>query len=185
MEHLLGLVGFRNGGEFNCGLLADDGQGAAGHLGGGGRGLELLSGGVVDKTLLGLVLASGEDDELALVGVESGDVQLQLLLGGAGASVIDRDADGASDLGVETGASELSEGESAAVANLASVLLGGLGNDGTKGFSRSGEDAGCLGDSILVSLDLLGGLVEVRLGALLPVLAEMDVDDHVVVLDHC
>jgi hypothetical protein len=99
--------------------------------------------------------------------------------------VIDRDADGASDLGVETGASELSEGESAAVANLASVLLGGLGNDGTKGFSRSGEDAGCLGDSILVSLDLLGGLVEVRLGALLPVLAEMDVDDHVVVLDHC
>lgn len=185
MEHFLGFIGFRDGGEFNCVLLADNWQGVASNLGGRSSGLELLSGGVVDETLLWLVLASGEDDELALVGVQSGNVHLQLLLGGAGAAVINGDSNSACNLCVQAGASEFSERETAAVANLASVLTSGLGNDGTKSFSGSGEDASCLSDSILVSLDLLRRLVEVGFGALLPVFTEVDVNDHVVVLDHC
>lgn len=185
VEHLLGLIGFGNGGKFNSLLLANDWQSVALNLSGRGSGLQLFSGGVVDETLLWLVLTSGEDDELALVGVQSGNVQLQLLLGGAGATVINGDTNGACNLCVQAGASEFSESETAAVANLASVLAGGLGNNWTKSFSGSGEDASCLSDSILVSLDLLRGLVEVGFGALLPVFAEVDVDDHVVVLDHC
>lgn len=99
--------------------------------------------------------------------------------------MINGNTNSASNLCVQAGASEFSERETAAVANFASVLFGGLRNNGTKGFSGSGEDASCLSDSILVSLDLLRRLVEVGFGALLPVFAEVDVDDHVVVLDHC
>jgi len=55
---------------------------------GGGR-LALVGGRVVDETLLDLAVLSGEEDELCLVLVESIDVQLELLLTGGGASVVD------------------------------------------------------------------------------------------------
>ena len=185
VENLLLLVGLGNRGKFDLGSLADDGQRDTGDLGGGGGGFELLSGGVVDFTLLGLVFTSGEEDKLALVGVKSGDVQLELLLAGAGSSVINGDSDSLGKGGGELGTLEFSEGEAAAVAHLTGVLAGGLGDNGTECLGGSGEDAGSLSNSILVSLDLLSRLVEMSLGSHLPVLAEMDVDDNVVVLDHC
>jgi len=185
VENLLLLVGLGNRGKFDLGSLADDGQGDTGDLGGGGGGFELLSGGVVDFTLLGLVFTSGEEDKLALVGVKSGDVQLELLLAGAGSSVINGDSDSLGKGGGELGTLEFSEGEAAAVAHLTGVLAGGLGDNWTECLGGSGEDAGSLSNSILVSLDLLSRLVEMSLGSHLPVLAEMDVDDNVVVLDHC
>ena len=54
----------------------------AGGLVGGRCGSELLSGGVVDLTLLGLALLSWEEDELGLVGGKSLNVELELLLTG-------------------------------------------------------------------------------------------------------
>lgn len=183
--NLLLLVSISDGGKLDLMSLADNGHGDAGDLGSGGGGLELLSGSVVDFTLLGLVLASGEDDELALVGVESGDVQLELLLAGASSSVINGDSNSSGKGGGDLGTLEFSEGETTAVADLTGVLASGLGDNGTKSLGGSGEDAGSLSNSILVSLDLLSRLVEMSLGSHLPVFTEVDVDDNVVVLDHC
>lgn len=151
-----------------------------------GRGLEHLSGGVGNETLLGLELSLGEHDKLASVGLKSGDVLLELLLGGAGPSVINGDAELSGLLNGDTSGLELLESEATAEADLTSILAGRLGDDGPKGMSRSGEDAGSLGDSILVSLGLLSRLVEVALDAVsLPMLAKMHVDNHIVMLDHC
>lgn len=132
VENLGLLILLLDGGELDLLNLADERESDAGNLGGGGSGLELLSGGVVDKTLLRLVLASGEDDELALVGVKSGDVQLELLLAGGGSSVINGDSDGSGKGGGETGTLEFNEGETSAVAHLTGVLTGGLGDDRTE-----------------------------------------------------
>lgn len=86
--NLLLLVSLGDGGEFDLVNLLDNGHGDASDLVGSGGGLELLGGGVVDLTLLRLVLASGEDNELALVGVESGDVHLEHLFAGGSSAVI-------------------------------------------------------------------------------------------------
>jgi hypothetical protein len=156
----------------------------AGSLVGGGGRLQLLGGRVVDLTLLRLVLTSGEHDKLALVSVKSGDVQLELLLTGAGSSVINGDSNASCESGGKTGVFDFSEGEASAVSHLASISASSLGDDGTQVLSGSGEDTGRLGNSILVSLELLGRLIEVSFGSSRPVLAKMDIDDHVVVLDH-
>ena len=184
-ENLAFSVGIGDLGKFDGASSLGNRQSVAGHLVGGGGGLELLGGRVVDLALLGLVLASGENNQLALVSVQSGDVQLELLLTGAGSSVINGDSDSLGKGGGELGTLEFSEGEAAAVAHLTGVLAGGLGDNRTECLGGSGEDAGSLSNSILVSLDLLSRLVEMSLGSHLPVLAEMDVDDNVVVLDHC
>lgn len=54
--------------EFDFLSGVGDGKNVTDNLVSGGSGFELLGGGVVDLTLLGLVLASGEEDEFALVG---------------------------------------------------------------------------------------------------------------------
>jgi hypothetical protein len=185
VENLRLLILLLDGGVLDLVNLADEGESVAGDLGGGSSGFELLGGGVVDKTLLRLVLASGEDDKLALVGVNPGDVQLELLLTGGGSSVINGDSNGSGESGGETGSLEFNESETSAVANLTGILTGGLGDDRTETLGGSGEDASSFSNSILVSLDLLSRLVEMSLGSHRPVLAEMDVDDNVVMLDHC
>ena len=157
------LLSVGNGVELNLVSLADHRHADTTVLGGGR--LELLGSGVVDLTLLGLVLASGEDDELALVGVKSGDVHFELLDAGAGSSVINGDSDSSGPGGGEFGTLKFSEGETTSVADLSGVLAGGLGNDGTESLSGSGEDTGSLSNSILVSLDLLSRLVEVSLSS--------------------
>lgn len=165
VENLGLLILLLDGGELDLVNLADEREGDASNLGGGGSGLELLGGGVVDFTLLRLVLASGEDDELALVGVKSGDVQLELLLTGGGSSVINGDSNGLGEGGGETGSLEFNESETSSVADLTGVLAGGLGNDRTESLGGSGEDASSFSNSILVSLDLLSRLVEMSLGS--------------------
>jgi hypothetical protein len=165
VENLGLLVLLLDSGELDLLNLADEREGDAGNLGGGGSGLELLSGGVVDKTLLRLVIASGEDDKLALVGVKSGDVQLELLFAGGGSSVINGDSNGSGEGGGEAGSLEFNESETSSVANLTGILAGGLGDDGTERLGGSGEDACSFSNSILVSLDLLSRLVEMSLGS--------------------
>lgn len=91
----------------------------------GGSGLELLSGGVVNLTLLGLVLASGEENKFALVGVESCDVHCKLFLAGAGSSVINGDTNASGKGGAQSSALKFCESKSFSEAHLTSVLAGG------------------------------------------------------------
>jgi len=183
-ENLAFSVSIGDLGKLNGARSPGNRQNLAGHLVGGGGGLKLLGGRVVDLALLGLVLASGENNQLALVSVQSSDVQLELLLTGAGSSVINGDSNCSCESRGKSGVSKFDESETTAVANFASISASSLGNNRTQVFSRSGEDTGSLGNSILVSLKLLSRLVEVSLGSSGPVLAKMDIDDHVVVLDH-
>ena len=173
--------------SLNGGGLSSAGHGDTSVVVGGHNLLKLLSGGVVDKTLAWLVLLSGEKDELAAVGLETGGVQHELLVAGGGAAVVNGDANGAGEGLGDLGLLELGEGEAAAVAVLASVLAGGLGDNGAQAVGGAGEHLSGLLNSILVSLDLLGRLVEVGLGAdsSFPVLAQVHVGYDVVVLDHC
>jgi len=140
-------------------------QSVASYLVGGGGRLELLGSRVVNLTLLRLVLASGEHNQLGLIGVKPGYVQLELLLTCAGSSVINGDSNASRESGGKTGVFELDESEASAVADLASISASGLGNNRAQALSGSGEDTGSLGNSILVSLELLGRLIEVSLGS--------------------
>ena len=110
---------------------------------------------------------------------------MKLLLTGASSSVINCNSDSSSEISVEFGSFQFNKCESSSIANLSSILFGSLRNNRTKRFSGSREDTSCFSNSILVSLDLLCRLVEVSFSSALPVFAKMDVDDHVVVLNHC
>jgi len=98
--------------------------------------------------------------------------------------VINGDSDASSKGGSKTGVFNFSECEASAIANFASISASCLGDDGAQLFSWSWENTGCLRNSILVSSELLCRLIEVSFGSSLPVLAKMDIDDYVVVLDH-
>ena len=78
-------------------------------------GLELVGGGVVDLSLLGLVSASGEEDQLALVTLKSLCVQLEGLLGEGVSSGVDGDAHGLGEGGGELGLLELRQSEASSV----------------------------------------------------------------------
>lgn len=88
-----------------------DGSGAledgAGNLVGSGSRLELLGSSIVDETLLGLVLTSGEKNKLGLVGVKSLGVQLKLLFTRVSSSVINGDSDSTGEIGSEASSGEL------------------------------------------------------------------------------
>jgi hypothetical protein len=99
--------------------------------------------------------------------------------------VVDGNANGASESGGEASSLQFVERETAAIPDLASVASGGGGNNWTQVLDGAWEGAGCLCDSTLVSSELLSGLVEVALCSAVPVLAQVDVCDCVVVLDHC
>ena len=157
----------------------------AGDLVACGSGRHLSGGGVVDQTLLGLAVLSGEEDELGLVGVETLSVKLELLLASGGSSVVDRDADGASEGGAEAGGLELSQSEATAISDLASIPAGARGHNRSELLGGPGEHFTAFLLSALQSSELLRWLVEVDSDARLPVLAEMYVWDDVVVLDHC
>jgi len=185
LENLLLLVGISDSSELSDGNRLLKGENGTGDLVGSGGGLELLSGSIVDETLLGLVLTSGEENELRLVGVKSFGVQLKLLFTRVSSSVINGDADGTGEGGGESSSLKFVQGEASAVSYLTSVLSGSGGDNRAERLSGSGEDTSSLCNSVLVSLGLLGGLVEVSLDSVLPVLAEMNVGNDVVVLDHC
>lgn len=183
------LVLSGDSGELIGGLGDGAGKDMAGDLVGSGGGLDLLGGGVIDETLLGLALTSGEEDQLGFVRVESLSVELELLLGGGGASVVNGDAHSACEASAQTSGLELSEGEATAVSDLTGVPAGAGGDNGAELLDGAGEHFFCFPFSLLESDELLGGLVEVNSESLhsgsLPVLAEMYVWDDVVVLDHC
>ena len=149
-------------------------------------GLESIGGGVINETLLRLISAAGEEDELAQVGLKSVDVQIKLLLAGAGSSVIYGNSDASGVSGAKLDGSQFLESETTAKTHLTSILAGSLRNNRTERVDGSWESASGLVLSDLMSLRFLGGLVEVSLNTnSFPVLAKMHVDNHVVMLDHC
>ncbi len=98
--------------ELASGLLEDV---LVGVLLGGLSGLELVSGSVVDVSLLGLVSTSGEEDQLALVTFKSLHVQLETFLRDVLSSVVNSNADGLSESGADLGSSQLLESEASSV----------------------------------------------------------------------
>merc|ERR1739848_75298 len=123
---------------------------------------------------LGVLLdvASGallQDDELALVLLQSLDVSLEVLGGLVSSSVVNADADLFGLGGAESGALELLEGEASADSCLGVVSESWALNDGSEGAGDwSWGDGGGLGGSCGSSSDLLGWLVEPSLGELGP-----------------
>jgi len=82
-------------------------QNFTGNLVGGSSGFELLSGGVVNLSLLWLVSDLGPENELGLVRVKSLHIELKALLVGVGSSVINTDSDGSGEAGAQLGSFEL------------------------------------------------------------------------------
>ena len=124
-ENFSGLVLSSDLSELDSFNLLGNGQSVASYLMGGSSRFKLLGSSIIDETLLGFVFASWEQDQLALVGVESGDVQLELFLTGARSSVINGDSDALSEGSCQTGVFDFREGEAATVANFTSVLASG------------------------------------------------------------
>lgn len=146
--------------------------------------LNLSIGGVVDLSLLGLAGSSGEEDELALVGSETGDVESHVLLVLVLSSVVNSDTNGSSESGRKLGGADLSEGETSADSLLTSVLAGHSVDDRSQLTKGPGGNFGGLGSSGLLSEFLVRRLVEVAADSALPVLSEMSTVDHVIVFYH-
>lgn len=144
-------------------------------------GLNLGISGVVDLTLLRLALLSGEEDELALVSGEAGNVQGLTLLGLVLSSVVNSDTNRSSESRSETSSSHLSEGEASAESLLAAVSLGHRSDDGAQLTERTRINVGLLSGSSLRSKLLVSRLVEVASDSTLPVLSEMSTVKHVIV----
>jgi len=142
--------------------------------------LDVGSGGI---TLLGGLSVAREENELALVLVQAGDILLERLDGGVLATVIDGDTDSQSELAGDLGLLELLEGESTASTNATVVLDGGAADNGAEEVDGAGSDSSGLRDTGLSAAKLTTGLVEVSPHAALPLLAEMVVGDLLVVLD--
>lgn len=94
------------------------------------------------------------------------------------------DADSGGKLDGDTSSGELLDGEATTETKLVVVPLGRRTNHGPQETSRRpGVSGGGLGLTSETTTVLSGGLVEPGLDVLLPVLAEVDVRDNVVVLD--
>lgn len=123
-------------------------------------------------------------DELAEVVSQSSFVSVKTFLTAIFASMVDCDADGTSELGSKTDSFELCEGESTsesgsvAVANSLASHLGSQFIEGTRG-SCSGSSPSSLQSSLFAT-----GLVEPDTNVTLPMFAEVDVGQDVVVLNH-
>jgi hypothetical protein len=148
---------------------------------GGGRGQD-LGGGIVNLSLLGLGVSSGEEDELALVALQSGDVVLEGLLVHVTSSVVNADSDGSGKSGGHFSGLHLEESEATAVSYLGCILSGLTVDEGSELLEGAGESAGGSGLSFHGSLLLVGGLSEPCLDEFAPVLSEMDIRNDVVVL---
>jgi len=133
-------------------------------------------------TLMRLGKLLGEEDQFGSVLFQTLDVLLKRLNALVAATVIDGDADGPGEVLVKSGGFDLLEGESAAESLLLVVLDGGTSDDGSELGGGSGRHLGRQRLSGVLPADLPRRLVEPRLDAVLPILLEMRVLNHVVVL---
>merc|ERR1719359_1183289 len=132
---------------------------------------------------LDLARLAREDDEARLVGLEALDVELERLLGLVAAAVVDGDADREGLLGADAGLLELGLGEAAARTELA-VVADRRGTDSrAEELNRAEAGLGSLGLACDAARVLLARLVEPRLDARLPVLAEVVAVEDVVLAE--
>ena len=148
----------------------------------------MYSGGVVEDTCLGLAhklaLVSGEEHQLAEVVLQSGLVGLEALLIAVLAPVVNGNADRPCELHAKPNCPDLVEGESTSEAH-AVLVPNRLSTDGGSQFVEGTGGCGCgLGASGLQSSAFASGLVEPGAHVALPVLPEVDVGNHVVMLNH-
>lgn len=143
-----------------------------------GSGLDLLSGWVIDQTLLNLGFTLGEEVELWFVRVKSLSVKLELFLACLSASVINSDAKISCKSSAQFSSSELSESESAALPDLTSIFKSHWRDDRPEFLNESGEHFFSIPFVALMSPNLLCLLIEVNFDSVdtsvLPVLAQMD-----------
>ena len=132
----------------------------------------------------------GEDDELALVFLKTGNIGGKRLGALVGTTVVDGNTNSSGISGSQTGSLQFLKGESPSETDLGGVTLGGAMNSGAEQLKRSGGDGSGLGGTCKTTGLLLGGLVQVEAnleGAtrrLTVLLVAMDVGDDVVVLHH-
>jgi len=141
--------------------------------------------GIVNQSLLWLVGNSWEENKLGLVGAQSVNIELELLLASVSPSVIYSNTNSSGEAGAQFDSLELLESKAAAVSNFASIPAGLGRDDWSELLNGSWEHSSCLCESSFVSLLFESRLVVVSVCSSLPVLTEMYVWDDVVVLDHC
>ena len=101
----------------------------------------------------------GEDDELALVFFETGDVASERFVASVGTAVIDGNSDSSCVLCGQASSLQFLEGESLAETDLGGVTLGGAVNGRTEEFQGTGSDGGGFGGTSEAARLLLAGLV--------------------------
>ena len=99
--------------------------------------------------------------------------------------MVDGNANGAGKGSRETGTMKLAKSETTAKTDLTGIAASGRRDNWAKRLDGTGEHLSGLLIALHAASVLFGGLIEVGGDALDPVLAEMDVRDRVVVLDHC
>jgi len=129
--------------------------------------------GVINLTLLRLILFSGEEDELLLVLGESGNVKGLSFSRLVVSSVINSDTNSSGKSGRKSGFLELSERETSTNLGLTRVLLSASVNNRSQQTKRSRRNGGSLSSSLLSSDLLMSGLVEEAFDTPHPVLSEM------------
>ena len=156
--------------------------------------LGLLSG-IVEDTTLGLrdelVGVPGIQHKLVNVGLQPVLIQVEGFLTTVLATMIDSNADGTGEGNTESSSLDLSKGESfmaskctSALTDFAVVSDGLSMNQRPEGVSGSGSSDSSLLPTSYKTAALATGLVEPDGDVSLPVLPEMDVRHHVVVLNH-
>jgi len=132
--------------------------------------------------LVRLAQLLGEEDEFGSVFLEALDVLLQRLDALVATTVIDGDADRPGKVLVETSGFDLFESEASSETLLLVVFDGGTSDDRPKRGGGPRGDASGLRSPRLGASDLPSRLIEPRLDAILPILLEMSVLNHVVML---
>ena len=150
--------------------------------------IRLYLGSIVDDAVLGLGdevgFVSWEEDELAEVVGESGLVGLEAFLASVLASVVDVDANRSGELHSESDCLDLSKGESLSQSRPVAVSNGLASDGGPEAIEGTRRDGVGLASPGCEPSALPSGLVEPYSDVSLPVLPEMDIGDHVVMLYH-
>lgn len=127
---------------------------------------------------------TGIQNKLAEIVSQSSFVSVKGFLAAIFASMVDSDADGSGELGTETNSFEFCEGKSASESGPVAVANGLAANGGSEFVEGTGGSSCGFSPSSLQSPLFAAGLVEPGTDVTLPMFAEVDVGEDVVVLNH-
>jgi hypothetical protein len=125
-----------------------------------------------------------EHNELALVELETVDIDLETLVRAVVTTMVDSNTDRAGLLWRHTSSAELIKSETTAETSLGVVLVGLTTHDWAEKVHWTRSETSSLGIASRAASSLLGWLIEPGLDITLPVLAEVILVDNVVVLWH-